>query len=391
MLLSGLLFALFALTYTYRGDFWRLFFASRMAASCSQPAPAWLSDVASWGKMNQLPGLQIHLRIDDQQVDCAFGTAFDAQGLAVKMTTEVTLPYASLTKIATSALTIIQSLDGQLDMDSSIYDALLLTTEHVANHEAWMSITIRHLLTHQGGFNRKVSGDPMFLPNPPCPYHLERLREIRLDFRAGTNFAYSNLGYCLIGLVLEQAGIVDPTVAFKNLKTAATGSWTRITSAADLDAANTALRLSTREEQLNLEAINWPVHKWTGSLAGTAHQYGTFLKELTSPTKTTLGRAGRDLLTPLPQCDDTRWRTCHGLGFYSHNQLGQERMFWRDGSLPGVTAFAAVTASGNIFVLLANSRDPNWMPAHDELGRIVYKNLAEVELGIHSLQPHVEK
>jgi hypothetical protein len=28
-----------------------------------------------------------------------------------------------------------------------------------------------------------------------------------------------------------------------------------------------------------------------------------------------------------------------------------------------------------VFVLLANSRKPDWMPAHDELGKLIYDKL----------------
>src|SRR5690606_14895748 len=111
------------------------------------------------------------------------------------------------------------------------------------------------------------------------------------------------------------------------------------------------------------------------NLAGTARVIGTFLSHLTldsSPTRS----VGRALMEPLEGCDDSAWRRCHGLAFYSYQQPGRPRMYWRDGSLPGVTAFAAVTEDGDVFVLLGNARDPrNWISIHDELGLLVYDHL----------------
>ncbi len=48
-------------------------------------------------------------------------------------------------------------------------------------------------------------------------------------------------------------------------------------------------------------------------------------------------------------------------------------MFWRDGSMPGVTAFAALFENGEVLVVLANSRHVDWKPANDALGRQAYR------------------
>ncbi len=48
-------------------------------------------------------------------------------------------------------------------------------------------------------------------------------------------------------------------------------------------------------------------------------------------------------------------------------------MFWRDGSMPGVTAFAALFGNGEVLVVLANSRHVDWKPANDALGRQAYR------------------
>ena len=78
-------------------------------------------------------------------------------------------------------------------------------------------ITVRHLLQHSAGFDRERSGDVVFMPGaadaarrqggslpPDCPAVLRDTLERKLDFAPGAAFAYSNVGYCILGRVVER-------------------------------------------------------------------------------------------------------------------------------------------------------------------------------------------
>src|SRR5262245_253653 len=79
------------------------------------------------------------------------------------------------------------------------------------------SITVRQLLNHSAGFDRAVSGDPFFLPRlgevarrqrvapVTCEAIITDSLERKLDFAPGARFAYSNLGYCMLGKIVEIA------------------------------------------------------------------------------------------------------------------------------------------------------------------------------------------
>lgn len=296
------------------------------------------------------------------------------------MDANVVLPYASLTKVVTSALVVMQAQQGTLDLGRPIYEALHLDRYDVARPERWRAITIEHLLGHRGGFRRAASGDPMFWPQAPCPSHPELLKRVRVDFQPGSDYAYSNLGYCLLGILLHNVtGASFSELVATDVTEGGLAPSIRITNALDLKAADTGLYFSTTYERQAFESLDWEVHATTGGLAGTAQDFGRILFALATASDSRLGQAGRVLLQPLPHCDDAVWRSCHGLAFYSHQESGGARMFWRDGSLPGVSAFAAVSASGDVFVLLGNSREPDWMPSHDELGQILYGHLAGLD------------
>lgn len=79
------------------------------------------------------------------------------------------------------------------------------------------NITLRDLLQHSGGWNRNWAGDPMFRPTlsdiARAMQRSESLssRELigfmlgqRLSFAPGTRSAYSNLGYVVLGRVIEK-------------------------------------------------------------------------------------------------------------------------------------------------------------------------------------------
>lgn len=76
-------------------------------------------------------------------------------------------------------------------------------------------ITVSMLLAHTAGFDRAVSGDPMFksreisaalgIPGPAQDDDIARYMMGRpLDFTPGARAAYSNFGYVLLELVLEE-------------------------------------------------------------------------------------------------------------------------------------------------------------------------------------------
>lgn len=126
---------------------------------------------------------------------------------------------ASVSKPIT-AIAIMQLVDqGKLDLDTPVFSILTDYKPHLEEgtkfDERQKDITIRHLLHHQGGWDRGVSFDGMFqsirfaraLGTPSPAGHNEIIRAmlgLPLDFTPGERFAYSNYGYCLLGRVIER-------------------------------------------------------------------------------------------------------------------------------------------------------------------------------------------
>lgn len=125
---------------------------------------------------------------------------------------------ASITKPIT-AVAVFQLIEqGKLKLDQPAF-AILDLKPHLENgatfDERHNRITIRQLLQHTGGWDRDKAFDPMFRSieiakslgvNPPAePVHIIRYMLGRqLDFDPGTRYAYSNLGYCILGRIIEK-------------------------------------------------------------------------------------------------------------------------------------------------------------------------------------------
>jgi N-acyl-D-amino-acid deacylase len=122
-----------------------------------------------------------------------------------------------------TAAAIRQLIDqGLLNADDRVFCLpqstlpCLLTISPVGTPDARAEdITVQHLLDHEGGWDRRVSGDPMFasiqianqlgIPSPPEKLDIARYMLGRpLDHTPGTVDAYSNFGYMLLGLIIED-------------------------------------------------------------------------------------------------------------------------------------------------------------------------------------------
>src|SRR5262249_38907705 len=126
---------------------------------------------------------------------------------------------ASLSKTVTAVAVLLLVQDGRLRLDDQVVPLmgdLGPRPDRIADPRV-NAITVRHLLQHSGGFNRVLSGDVMFLPGaadaakrqggplpPDCPTILRDALERRLDFNPGEQYAYSNIGYCILGRVIER-------------------------------------------------------------------------------------------------------------------------------------------------------------------------------------------
>lgn len=108
---------------------------------------------------------------------------------------------------------------GALQWDTSVCDVLArhpaLGSDMAKPRDGrWKDVTVRYLLQHRGGWDRRQSFDPMFRAveialaqgsSPPANAVdiVRYMLKVPLDFDPGIRAAYSNFGYCLLGRILE--------------------------------------------------------------------------------------------------------------------------------------------------------------------------------------------
>ncbi len=132
-----------------------------------------------------------------------FGTADRETGVPV--TARTLFPIGSTTKLFTATAVMQLVEKGLVDLDAPIETYLPDFSIRRRNGQEG-AITVRQLLTHHSGLPGNLYAD--FQPDEPRPDEFRRLPELvgsqTLADRPGTVFAYSNLGYALLGCVIES-------------------------------------------------------------------------------------------------------------------------------------------------------------------------------------------
>jgi|SRR5581483_11588161 len=120
-----------------------------------------------------------------------------------------TFHWASITKTFT-AIAIMQLRDhGKLRLDDPV---VKYVPELSGVHDTWgpvEAITIRHLLSHSGGFRAATwpwGGDKAWHPFEPTTWSqiVAMLPYTEVEFTPGSRYSYSNLGYVFLGQIIER-------------------------------------------------------------------------------------------------------------------------------------------------------------------------------------------
>ena len=136
-------------------------------------------------------------RGDEVVLSQGFGLADREQGIA--NTSQTPFRIASMTKAVTAMAIMQLSEQGLLSVDDPICDYLSDCPE------AWRPITIHHLLTHTSGLQGFIDVPSLLqLESPTAADQIRLLAQSPLMFDPGAGFAYSNAGYSLLGLIVEQ-------------------------------------------------------------------------------------------------------------------------------------------------------------------------------------------
>ena len=124
---------------------------------------------------------------------------------------------ASISKLVTAVAIMKLQEEGRLTVNDKVFGP-----EGILNDSCFcypkdkrvFNISVAHLLSHEGGWTQRY-GDQMFMPhvvakqmNVDLPVDTKTIIEFalgkKLHFTPGTGRSYSNLGYSILGLVIER-------------------------------------------------------------------------------------------------------------------------------------------------------------------------------------------
>lgn len=124
---------------------------------------------------------------------------------------------ASVSKLVTAVAVMKLYEEGKLDLDEQVFGKNGILNDSI--YEGYRDrrvekITIRHLLNHTAGWSSSA-GDPMFRSlyiarkmnvKPPATFSniLQFTLSKRLNYSPGTRYSYSNLGYAILGEIIER-------------------------------------------------------------------------------------------------------------------------------------------------------------------------------------------
>jgi CubicO group peptidase (beta-lactamase class C family) len=127
----------------------------------------------------------------------------------LKNTPTTIFDIGSITKQFTSAAVLKLEMQGRLSTDDELSKYFSFLPEDKK------SITIHDLLRHQSGLKSTVGGDYEKITKEEF---LKKAMDSPLRFKPGTSFSYSNIGYSLLAMIIEQvSGETYETYLHENL------------------------------------------------------------------------------------------------------------------------------------------------------------------------------
>lgn len=164
-----------------------------------------------------LAGASVAIVKDDRLV-YAKGFGYADKEKKIMATPTHSFRVASISKLITAIAIMKLVEDDSIGIDDQVFgkEGILHKAPYTEyTDKRFNNITVRHLLIHEGGWLSKY-GDHMFMPHyiarfmgTKLPISDETIIRFALKkglhYTPGTTSSYSNLGYCILGKVIEQA------------------------------------------------------------------------------------------------------------------------------------------------------------------------------------------
>jgi CubicO group peptidase (beta-lactamase class C family) len=302
---------------------------------------------------------------------------------------------ASISKPITAVAVLRLVEQGKIDLDERALPAIgpLEGPPGAKIDPRLEQITVRQLLQHTGGWDRDKSFDAMFIPKQAAegvgaPSPAEALTVIRymqgvpLDFDPGTKYAYSNLGYAILGRLIERragkpygvvveqevlrpAGISRMRLG-RTLKEFRAADEVSYYNCDETDEPRSVFAYGERRVQwpdggFYLEAMD--AHGgWIASAIDLVRFGCAVDARGRKDGKPLLSKGSLEAMTARPKPDVAEGNdTYYGLG-WSMRREGDDLNWWHTGSLPGTSTVLVRAHNGMVWAVVFNTRPKDGGP-----------------------------
>jgi CubicO group peptidase (beta-lactamase class C family) len=379
-------------TYTRRTVVASLF---RAAASTAVAMPALTALAHSFGGPNQrrggmgqytepfrqqyrVPAMSVALSKDGRFVYDRAGGMADRQHLMQAQ--QNTLFRIADVSQAITAVTIFSLIEaGKVNLTDRVFGSagVLGTKYGKAPYKPYVTdITVDHLLTHTAGGWAAGDNDPMFHNNgwDQAKLITETIDNVPLTSQPGSQWAYSNFGYCLLGRVIEQVtGEPYETYVQANILAPCGITTMRIAQNSERHRAPDEVvyigQYSEDAYKINVNRMD----SCAGWIASST-QLVQFLNHVAgAPGIPALLKPEtiRIMTTPASAYPQGDARYARGW-MVANNGLGS---WWHSGSLPGSTALMIRNPDSSCSAALCNTRSE----PHQEMDTALYEMLQNME------------
>jgi CubicO group peptidase (beta-lactamase class C family) len=170
--------------------------ATAIAAAQQSTSDAVVQYVTAEMQRQHIPGVALLVSRDGKPVR-AQGFGFSNVELQVPVKPETIFQSGSMGKQFTATGIMLLVEDGKINLDDSI------TKYFKDAPAAWKPVTVRHLLSHTGGFT-DYPKDFDFRKDYTEDQILKIIEGIPLAFAPGAKWSYSNLGYATLGILIHR-------------------------------------------------------------------------------------------------------------------------------------------------------------------------------------------
>jgi len=307
---------------------------------------------------------------------------------------------ASVSKLITTMTIMHLYEENMIGLDDYVFgpDGILNEPQYLEYTDPRIEqITVRHLLTHTAGWSRR-SGDPMFMPHiiarkmhVNLPVNCETIIRYsigkKLNYTPGTRYNYSNLGYVILGKIIEKV----TGIGYED--------YVKIAILNPLGIYDMHLGNSYPEEKAVNEVIYYESYRSSKVLAYDSHRDfvpktygGSDIKVLgaaggwvASPAemlKLIVAVDGFDTKPDILQPESIRLMTNGGKS--GRNMMGWKGTdghgtWWRTGTLAGTSALVVRQNNGINWIILTNTSTVRRSRIHSETSRMMFGTVASID------------